>query len=105
MVVTVLGIARAPHPITVFALTERTVPRAGLAEAMAFATSAILGGQALAVAVTGRPAESHGPFAAFAAARVTAALACVVALAARPAPGSGTVLHARVEDRSGNTVP
>ncbi|MFB6551715.1 MFS transporter, partial [Streptomyces sp. NPDC056405] len=89
VVVTVLGIAYAPHLITVFALTERTVPRARLAEAMAFATSAIVGGQALAVAVTGRLAESHGPAAAFAAASLTAALACVIALAARPRPGIG----------------
>ncbi len=50
---------------------------------MAFATSAIVGGQALAVAVTGRLAESHSPVAAFAATSVTAALAYVIALAAR----------------------
>lgn len=108
VVVTVLGIAYAPHLITVFALTERTVPRARLAEAMAFATSAIVGGQALAVAVTGRLAESHGPVAAFAAASVTAALACVIALAARPGPGSGRDIgaapHARVGSRSGDTT-
>ncbi|MFC7014766.1 MFS transporter [Streptomyces viridiviolaceus] len=104
-VVTVLGIAYAPHLIAVFALTERTVPRARLAEAMAFATSAITGGQALAVAVTGRTAESHGPAAAFAVASLAAALACLLALAARPAPyavRTGAVLHARVEDRSGD---
>ncbi|MGW7281628.1 MFS transporter, partial [Streptomyces sp. NPDC054844] len=98
VVVTILGIAYAPHLITVFALTARTVPRARLAKAMAVATSAIVGRQALAVAVTGRLAEAHGPVAVFAAASVTAALACVLALAARPAPGSGAVLHARVED-------
>ncbi|MFD8273545.1 MFS transporter, partial [Streptomyces flaveolus] len=84
-VVTVLGIAYAPHLITVLALTERTVPRARLAEAMAYATSAIVGGQALTVAVTGRLAESHGPVAAFTAATATAGLAFAIALAARPA--------------------
>jgi MFS family permease len=51
-VVTVLGVAYAPHLITVFGLTERAVPPARLAEAMAVATSAIVGGQALAVAFT-----------------------------------------------------
>ncbi|MYR63132.1 MFS transporter, partial [Streptomyces sp. SID625] len=48
-VVTVLGVAYAPHLITVFALTERAVPPARLAEAMAYATSAIVAGQAVAV--------------------------------------------------------
>ncbi|MEU6253689.1 MFS transporter [Streptomyces sp. NPDC047043] len=85
-VVTVLGVAYAPHLITVFGLTERAVPPTRLAEAMAVATSAIVGGQALAVAVTGRLAESHGPAAAFAAASLAAALACAIALIARPKP-------------------
>ncbi|MFF1653093.1 MFS transporter [Streptomyces sp. NPDC058255] len=83
-VVTVLGVAYAPHLITVFALTERAVPPTRLAEAMAFATSAIVGGQALAVAVTGRLAESYGPNAAFAVGSSVAALACAIALTARP---------------------
>ncbi|WTF03925.1 MFS transporter [Streptomyces sp. NBC_01613] len=102
-VVTVLGVAYAPHLITVFGLTERAVPPARLAEAMAFATSAIVGGQALAVAVTGRLAETYGPTAAFVAASVVAALACVIALTARPASYSGPTtdapLHARVPGR------
>ncbi|MFI1364319.1 MFS transporter [Streptomyces griseochromogenes] len=88
-VVTVLGTAYAPHLITVFGLTERTVPRSRLAEAMAFATSAVVGGQALAVAVTGRLAESYGPVAAFAAASTAAALACAIALTARPTTYTG----------------
>ncbi|WP_223179209.1 MFS transporter [Streptomyces griseicoloratus] len=88
-VVTVLGVAYAPHLITVFALTERTVPRARLAEAMAFATSALTGGQAVSVALNGRLTESHGPAAAFAVGSAAAALACVIALTARPAPYSG----------------
>ncbi|WP_261989437.1 MFS transporter [Streptomyces sp. uw30] len=82
--VTVLGVAYAPHLITVFGLTERVVPPARLAEAMAFATSALVGGQALAVAVTGRLAESYGPTAAFGAASLAAALACLIALTAHP---------------------
>ncbi|MGI5392100.1 MFS transporter [Streptomyces sp. CA-251251] len=101
LVVTVLGVAYAPHLITVFALTERAVPRARLAEAMAFATSALVGGQALALALTGRLAESHGPVAAFATASGAAALACATALAARPAPyagHAGEARHARVDD-------
>jgi len=102
VVVTVLGVAYAPHLITVFGLTERAVPPARLAEAMAFATSAIVGGQALAVAVTGRLAESYGPVAAFAAAGLAAALACAIALTARPAsysgPATAWALHARVPD-------
>ncbi|MFG2121256.1 MFS transporter [Streptomyces sp. NPDC048710] len=84
-VVTVLGIAYAPHLITVFGLTERTVPPARLSEAMAFATSALVGGQALAVTATGRLAETYGPSAAFAAASTAAALAFAIALAACPA--------------------
>lgn len=98
-VVTVLGVAYAPHLITVFGLTERAVPPARLAEAMAFATSALVGGQALAIAGTGRLAESYGPAAAFGAASVAAALACAIALAARPTSydqDTGSTLHARV---------
>ncbi|MGW7717650.1 MFS transporter [Streptomyces chartreusis] len=87
--VTVLGVAYAPHLITVFGLTERVVPPARLAEAMALATSALVGGQALAVAVTGRLAESYGPAAAFAAASLGAALACLFALTARPESYTG----------------
>lgn len=98
-VVTVLGVAYAPHLITVFGLTERAVPPARLAEAMAFATSALVGGQALAIAGTGRLAESYGPAAAFGAASVAAALACAIALAARPTSydqDARSTLHARV---------
>ncbi|MCL7424660.1 MFS transporter [Streptomyces sp. YS415] len=82
-VVTVLGVAYAPHLITVFGLTERVVPPARPAEAMAVATSALVAGQALAVAVTGRLAETYGPAAAFGAASLAAALACALALTAR----------------------
>ncbi|MFI1659440.1 MFS transporter [Streptomyces sp. NPDC020472] len=74
-VVVVLGAAYAPHLITVFGLTERTVPAARLAESMAFLTSGIVGGQALALALSGRLAEGHGAPAAFAVA-VGAAVAC-----------------------------
>ncbi|MFJ8629420.1 MFS transporter [Streptomyces sp. NPDC093568] len=101
--VTVLGVAYAPHLITVFGLTERVVPPARLAEAMAVATSALVGGQALAVAGTGRLAESYGPAAAFGAASLAAALACVIALTARPASYTGRTAagdrHARVPDQ------
>lgn len=76
-VVVVLGAAYAPHLITVFGLTERTVPAARLAESMAFLTSGIVGGQALALAVSGRLAEGHGAPAAFAVA-VGAAVACAL---------------------------
>ncbi|MGI5458964.1 MFS transporter [Streptomyces sp. CA-249302] len=107
LVVTVLGVAYAPHLITVFGLTERAVPPSRLAEAMAFATSAIVGGQALAVAVTGRLAESYGPVAAFAAASTSAALACAIACAARPASYTGrtteTTRHARVPGKRPGT--
>ncbi|MFF5480226.1 MFS transporter [Streptomyces sp. NPDC012935] len=92
--VTVLGVAYAPHLITVFGLTERVVPPARLSEAMAFATSALVGGQALALAVTGRLAESFGPATAFGAASLAAALACAIALTARPEsyPGRAATL-------------
>ncbi|GGX04610.1 MFS transporter [Streptomyces chartreusis] len=91
--VTVLGVAYAPHLITVFGLTERVVPPTRLAEAMALATSALVGGQALAVAVTGRLAESHGPAAAFGAASLAAALACLIALTARPESYTGRTVE------------
>ncbi|WP_037858608.1 MFS transporter [Streptomyces sp. NRRL S-340] len=93
VVVTVLGVAYAPHLVTVFGLTERVVPPARLAEAMACATSAIVAGQALAVAVCGRLADARGPGAAFAVASTAAGLAAVLALTARPA--------VRGEDRAG----
>ncbi|MEU9477592.1 MFS transporter [Streptomyces sp. NPDC048191] len=83
-VVTVLGVTYAPHLITVFGLLERAVAPSRLAEAMGTATSALVGGQALAVAVTGRLADSHGPSAAFAAASTAAALAFALALTTRP---------------------
>ncbi|MFJ5832989.1 MFS transporter [Streptomyces sp. NPDC093089] len=76
-VVVVLGAAYAPHLITVFGLTERTVPADRLAESMAFLTSGIVGGQALALALSGRLAEGCGAPAAFAVA-VGAAAACAV---------------------------
>ncbi|MEU8691655.1 MFS transporter [Streptomyces sp. NPDC048665] len=100
-VVTVLGVAYAPHLITVFGLTERAVPPARLAEAMAVATSALVGGQALSVAVTGRLTDAYGPVAAFAVASTSAALTLVIALTARPtthAGRAGHAAHARVDD-------
>ncbi|GAA3389596.1 MFS transporter [Streptomyces roseoviridis] len=75
--VVVLGVAYAPHLITVFGLTERTVPPARLAESMAFLTSGIVGGQALALAVSARLADTHGAPAAFTVA-AGAAVACAV---------------------------
>ncbi|MEV6941655.1 hypothetical protein AB0N07_06540 [Streptomyces sp. NPDC051172] len=100
-VVTLLGAAYAPHLITVFGLTERAVPPTRPAEVMAYATSALVGGQALAVAVTGRLAESYGPAAAF------AALACAIALTARPSSYTGPTTepadHARVPDEQPTT--
>ncbi|MFF9915285.1 MFS transporter [Streptomyces sp. NPDC013457] len=76
-VVVVLGAAYAPHLITVFGLTERTVPATRLAESMAFLTSGIVGGQALALALAGNLAERHGPGAAFTV-MVAAAVLCAV---------------------------
>ncbi|MET9373712.1 MFS transporter [Streptomyces sp. NPDC002992] len=74
-VVIVLGAAYAPHLITVFGLTERIVPASRLAESMAFLTSGIVGGQALALALSGRLADGYGAPAAFAVA-VAAAVLC-----------------------------
>ncbi|MEV6331032.1 MFS transporter [Streptomyces sp. NPDC051909] len=75
--VVVLGVAYAPHLITVFGLTERTAPPARLAECMAFLTSGVVGGQAVALAVSGRLAETHGAPAAFGVA-AGAAVGCAV---------------------------
>ncbi|MGW0464642.1 MFS transporter [Streptomyces sp. NPDC003027] len=82
-VVIVLGAAYAPHLITVFGLTERTVPAGRLAEAMAYLTSGVVGGQALALALSGRLAERHGAPAAFAVAVVAAALCAVLSWTVR----------------------
>ncbi|WP_372503234.1 MFS transporter [Streptomyces rhizoryzae] len=98
LVVVVLGVAFAPHLITLFGLTERLVPATRLAESMAFLTSSVVGGQALALALSGRLADAHGPSAAFAVAVGAAVLILAVALTtragARPAapvraPGPG----------------
>ncbi|MER6519288.1 MFS transporter [Streptomyces sp. NPDC001553] len=91
-VVTVLGAACAPHLITAFALTERHVEPARLAEAMAFAASSLVAGQALALGISGQLAEWYGPAGPFALAVGAAALCLVLALAtrvpaARPHPG------------------
>ncbi|MFI8993731.1 MFS transporter [Streptomyces sp. NPDC053542] len=82
-VVVVLGVAFAPHLITIFALTERLVPARRMAESMAFLTSSIVGGQALALALSGRLAESYGPPAAFAVAVAAAVLVLCLALTVR----------------------
>lgn len=82
-VVTVLGAAYAPHLITAFALTERVVEPARLAESMAFAASSLVAGQAIALAVSGRLAEWYGPAGAFAVAVGAAALCLTLALVTR----------------------
>ncbi|QES52229.1 MFS transporter [Streptomyces venezuelae] len=91
-VVTVLGAAYAPHLITAFSLTERHVEPARLAEAMAFAASSLVAGQALALALSGRLAEWYGPSGAFAVAVGAAALSLALALLTRvPAARTHTV--------------
>ncbi|MEV0414767.1 MFS transporter [Streptomyces sp. NPDC050448] len=82
-VVTVLGAAYAPHLITAFALTERVVEPARLAESMAFAASSLVAGQAAALAASGRLAEWYGPSGAFAVAVGAAALSLLLALVTR----------------------
>ncbi|MFF1478646.1 hypothetical protein ACFVYD_13925 [Streptomyces sp. NPDC058301] len=79
----VLGVAYAPHLITLFGLTERLVPAARLAESMAFLTSGIVGWQALALALSGRLAQDRGPVAAFAVMVVAAALCAALSWSAR----------------------
>ncbi|MER6842669.1 MFS transporter [Streptomyces platensis] len=98
LAVVVLGAAFAPHLITLFGLTERLVPPGRLAESMAFLTSAVVGGQALSLAASGRLTEAHGPSAAFAVAVGAAVLILGLALttgatdrpagALRPAAGA-----------------
>ncbi|MER6446203.1 MFS transporter [Streptomyces venezuelae] len=79
-VVTVLGAAYAPHLITAFALTERSVEPAGLSTSMALAASCLVAGQATSLLVCGRLAEAYGPSGAFAVAVGAAALCLVLAL-------------------------
>ncbi|MGW8377153.1 MFS transporter [Streptomyces sp. ODS28] len=98
-VVVVLGAAYAPHLITLFGLTERAADERRLAEVMAFMTSAIVGGQALALALSGPLAEAAGPPAAFAVAVGAAALACALACVIRP---GGT---AASRSRAGQRLP
>ncbi|MGW8971884.1 MFS transporter [Streptomyces platensis] len=83
LAVVVLGAAFAPHLITLFGLTERLVPAGRLAESMAFLTSAVVGGQALSLAASGRLAEAYGPSAAFAVAVGAAVLILGLALTTR----------------------
>ncbi|CAL9574966.1 hypothetical protein SUDANB120_04930 [Streptomyces sp. enrichment culture] len=87
--VTVLGAAYAPHLITAFALTERSVAADRLAEATAWAASALVAGQASALALSGRLAEAHGADGAFAVAVAAAALALALACATRVPAASG----------------
>ncbi|WP_368396474.1 MFS transporter [Streptomyces sclerotialus] len=96
-VVVVLGAAFAPHLITIFALTERLVPARRMAESMAFLTSSVVGGQALALALSGRLAESYGPAAAFAVAVAAAVLVLCLALTVRlrTRPGAPAYAGAR----------
>ncbi|MER5562917.1 MULTISPECIES: MFS transporter [unclassified Streptomyces] len=81
--VTVLGVAYAPHLITVFGLTERLVPAGRLAESMAFLTSGVVGGQALALALSGRLAQDHGAAAAFAVMLAAGALCALLSWTVR----------------------
>ncbi|MER7953909.1 MFS transporter [Streptomyces sp. NPDC096030] len=91
VVVVVLGAAYAPHLITVFGLTERTVPATRLAESMAFLTSGIVGGQALALALAGSLAERHGPGAAFTVMVAAAVLCAALSWSVRTGlPAAGT---------------
>ncbi|OAR22727.1 hypothetical protein A8W25_24380 [Streptomyces sp. ERV7] len=102
--VVVLGAAYAPHLITLFALTERLVPAARLAESMAFLTSGIVGGQALALALSGRLAQDHGPVAAFAVMVVAAALCVVLSWSVRGLPAASGA-RAPVPLRPGAAAP
>ncbi|MBB6434432.1 hypothetical protein [Streptomyces candidus] len=88
-VVFVVGIALAPHMITILGRTERVLPATRLAASMAFLMSGTVAGQAPALAVSGRLAATSGPPAAFAVA-VGAALLCAAlswTVGSRPAPG------------------
>ncbi|MCX5203437.1 MFS transporter [Streptomyces sp. NBC_00237] len=85
--VVVLGVALAPNMITIFGLTERVVPATRLAESMAYLMSGIVGGQALALALSGRLAESSGPPAAFAVVLGAAVLCAALSWAVRPRTG------------------
>lgn len=105
-VVTVLGAAFAPHLITAFALTERSVEPSRLAESTAFAASSLVAGQAAALALSGRLAEWYGPSGAFAVCVAAAALCLLLALttrvpAARTAPAlpPGRAAAGRPADR------
>ncbi|MEU8772545.1 MFS transporter [Streptomyces sp. NPDC048606] len=102
-VVTVLGAACAPHLITAFALTERSVEPARLAESMAFAASSLVAGQAVSLALAGRLAERYGPAGAFAVVTAAAALCLCLALFTRvPAARSHALptAGAPTEDRA-----
>ncbi|MFI8519359.1 MFS transporter [Streptomyces sp. NPDC085481] len=81
--VVVLGVAYAPHLITVFGLTERSVPPTRLAESMAFLTSGVVGGQALALALSGMLADTHGAPAAFGVAAGAAVMCAVLSWTVR----------------------
>ncbi|GGP81572.1 MFS transporter [Streptomyces melanogenes] len=98
--VVVLGVAYAPHLITLFGLTERLVPAARLAESMAFLTSGIVGGQALALALSGRLAQDHGPVAAFAVMVVAAVLCAALSWSVRGLAGPGRAEESSAPQRA-----
>ncbi|MGW7414855.1 MFS transporter [Streptomyces sp. NPDC054863] len=104
VVVLVLGVAYAPHMITLFGLTERLVPANRLAESMAFLMSGIVGGQALALALSGRLAESSGPPAAFAVAIGAAVLCAGLSWAVRPRAGRSRTTPAAVSTAAADTA-
>ncbi|MEU9191519.1 MFS transporter [Streptomyces hundungensis] len=103
--VVVLGVAYAPHLITVFGLTERLVPAGRLAESMAFLTSGIVGGQALALALSGRLAQDHGAAAAFAVMAGAGALCAVCSWAVRGLGGRRPETAPRVAVARGAGAP
>ncbi|UKY53379.1 hypothetical protein [Streptomyces inhibens] len=74
-------------------LSPALVPTTRPAESMALLTSAVVGGQALSLAVSGRLAEAYGPSDAFGVATGAAVLILGIALATRAMsrpPGAAT---------------
>ncbi|MFJ3513629.1 MFS transporter [Streptomyces sp. NPDC090131] len=103
VVVTVLGAAYAPHLITAFALTERSVEPARLSASMAFAASCLVAGQAAALVACGRLAEGYGPAGAFAVAVGAAALCLLLALVTEvPAARTHTARVSAAGPRAGS---
>ncbi|NLU70190.1 MFS transporter [Streptomyces sp. HNM0574] len=93
-----IGLAVAPHIITVFGLTERAAPRSRTGEAMGLLLGSLLVAQAAGTTLSGHLAETHGPTAPFWLTTTATATATLLALTTAGVHTRGRQLGAREGD-------